>query len=271
MTIKSPDEDEITPEQSGYIADFFNSMEDALFSNDFTDSEKGYRRYLDLESFLRYFILCELNGNIDSFWSMYMWKDRNDDRFHVGPVWDVDLGFQNYGSPYPVDQLTDFIYTHQHASLANGMRGFVDRIVKNDSGAKETMAYLWSVMREKGNFNYEYFEKRIDAYAEELAESQDLNFKRWPILGRSVQKDQKVFGSYAGEIENMKSYLRARFPKLDALIGRVDLTSIDLPEADATESVELYDLQGRKVDMQAPSPGIYIERRGGKTRKVVIR
>lgn len=272
VTIKSPDEDEIVTAQSEYIADRFNELEAALFGKDFTDPDKGYRRYLDLESFLRYFIVCELDGNLDSFWSMYMWRDRGEQLFHVGPVWDVDLGFQNYGSPNPVDDMSDFLYTDYHASKAYGMEEFVSRIVKEDPAAKEQLARIWSDMRENGNFNYEFFEKRIDAYAEELAESQKLNFVRWPILNKSVQKDQKVFGSYEGEINNIKSFLQARFPKLDKLIGRVELGAITMPDVDAPDApVELFDLQGRKVNAETAMPGIYIERRGSATRKILVR
>lgn len=272
VTIKSPDEDEIVPAQSQYISNYFNTMERALYSYNFTDPVSGYRSYLDLESFLRYFIVCELDGNIDSFWSMYMWKDRDDALLHVGPVWDVDLGFQNYGSPNPVNDMTDFLYTHPSASKANNMEAFVNRIIKEDPEAKEQLAYMWSVLREKGNFNYEYFEARIDAYAEELAESQSLNFVRWPILNSSVQKDQKVFGSYEGEINNVKNYLKERFPKLDELIGRVELGAIAMPEVDdASAPVELFDLQGRSVTSDTPAPGVYIERRGNATRKILVK
>mgnify|MGYP000073208379 CR=1 FL=1 len=271
VTIKSPDEDEIVPAQAKYIADRFNELEAALFSTNFTDPDNGYRQHLDLESFLRYFIVCELDGNIDSFWSMYMWRDRGENLFHVGPVWDIDLGFQNCGDPYPIDKLTDFLYTDRNASKANGMEQFVSRIVKEDAGAKEELARIWSELRENGNFNYEFFEERIDAYAKELSESQQLNFVRWPILNQSVQKGQKIFGSYEGEIENIKSYLEARFPKLDKLIGRIELGAVAMPDVDkASAPVELFDLQGRKIKAESAQPGIYIERRGSVTRKVLL-
>ena len=274
VTIKSPDEDEIVAQQSSYIKSYFNTMEAALFADNFTDPEEGYRKYLDLESFLRYFIVCELDGNIDSFWSTYMWKERGDEQFHVGPVWDVDLGFQNYGSPNPVDALTDFLYTHRDASKANGMREFVDRIVKSDAGAVQLLSDMWSELRQNGNINYEFLEERIDAYAAELDESQQLNFRRWPILDKSVQKGQQVFGSYEGEIDNIKTYLAARLPKLDILMKRHTLAvpELEIDSADTDAETAYYDLQGRLVDFEVAGlqPGIYVRRTGSVVEKVAV-
>ena len=273
VTIKSPDEDEIADAQSVYIRDYFNKMEAALFSADFTDTENGYRRYLDLESFLRYFIVCELDGNQDSFWSMYMWKDRGDEQFHVGPVWDVDLGFQNCGTPYPVNGMTDYLYTHKDASKANGMEAFVNRIVKEDAAARGELSEIWSQLRHNGNFNYEFFENLIDSCAGVLEESQTLNFVRWPILNQSVQKNQKIYGSYAAEVNNVKSYLRGRFPKLDEWMELHDVAAIGPVVTDRTDDAaeEYFDLQGRRVGKSQLLPGLYIRRHGAKTEKVLIR
>ena len=274
VTIKSPDDDEIVSQQAVYIENHFNALESALFSSDFRDPENGYRKYLDLESFLRYFIVCELDGNLDSFWSMYMKKERGDDRFIVSPVWDVDLGFQNFGSPYPVNDMTDFLYTHSDASKADGMEAFVNRIVKDDKDAREQMSEIWSQLRYNGNFNYDFFEERIDAYAATLEESQKLNFVRWPILNQSVQKGQKIFGSYEGEVNNLKSYLKGRFPKLDTWLDLHEVAAIDavIPDIDNSNApVEIYDLSGRKVNTQQLNPGIYIRRQGSEVTKILVR
>ncbi len=277
VTIKAPDEDEIVREQTMYINDYFNKMEAALFSDDFIDEETGYRSYLDLESFLRYFIICELDGNIDSFWSVYMKKERGDDRFHVGPIWDVDLGFQNAGSPYPVDDMTDFLYTHNDASKANGMKEFVDRIVKEDPAAIAQMNMMWYELRMYGDFNYDYFATKIDEWAKELDESQKLNFTRWPILNQSVQKGQKIFGSYQGELNNIKSYLQARFPKLDKLfdleatLAGVEGIEVDR-ELDGKEyPTEYFDLSGRRINASTLNPGLYIRRQGSRAEKILVK
>ena len=47
VTIKSPDDEIIDQRQIAYIRDHMNKFENALFSDDFTDPEKGYRQYVD--------------------------------------------------------------------------------------------------------------------------------------------------------------------------------------------------------------------------------
>lgn len=265
--------------QSQYITDFFNEFEAAVFSSDFTDPENGYRKYLDLDSFLRYFILCELDGNIDSFWSTYMWKDRNDDVLHAGPIWDIDLGFQNVGewrSVYDFDRLSDYIYLCNKASAASeSMRSLVTQIVKKDEGAKERLKYIWSDLRYNHNFNAEYYLAKIDEYAAQLDESQRLNFTRWPILNKSVQKDQAIFGSYEGELDNVRSYITKRFPRLDSFIGLDESAAIGtvMPdEAAESDAVPvLYDLRGQRVDADNAAAGIYIRRCGEKVEKVLVK
>lgn len=273
VTIKSPDDDVIVRAQTQYITNHFNKLEAALYSSDFMDEEKGYRRYLDVESFLRYFIVCELDGNQDSFWSVYMKKDRGDEQFHVGPVWDVDLGFQNCGSPYPVNNMTDFLYTHRDASKANGMESFVNRIVKEDTDAKELLSHIWSDLRYNGDLNYEYFETLIDQWVAEIDESQALNFVRWPILNQSVQKAQKIYGSYEGEINNVKSYLKDRFPKLDQWLNlhfvKSGIDNVSDNYSDAP--VEYFDLCGRRISADPLAPGIYIRRQGSRSEKILVK
>ena len=170
--------------------------------------------------------------------------------------------------------MTDFLYTHSDASKADGMEAFVNRIVKDDKDAREQMSEIWSQLRYNGNFNYDFFEERIDAYAATLEESQKLNFVRWPILNQSVQKGQKIFGSYEGEVNNLKSYLKGRFPKLDTWLDLHEVAAIDavIPDIDNSNApVEIYDLSGRKVNTQQLNPGIYIRRQGSEVTKILVR
>ncbi|MCM1071023.1 MAG: hypothetical protein NC210_08605 [[Clostridium] fimetarium] len=52
--------------------------------------------------------------------------------------------------------------------------------------------------------------------------------------------------------------------------GKSTVTAIDSIAAEAAGEVELYNLQGVRVDRRSAAPGLYIERRGGKVAKVVL-
>lgn len=244
VTIKSPDEDEITPEQSAYIKDYFNKFETAVFTYGFTSETTGYRKYLNLDSFLQYFIVGELDGNTDYFWSIYMSKERGEEKFVVGPVWDVDLGFDNDYRTYPIANKTDFIYRSGGSVASSAVKRLVDRILVSDTKARERLKYLWSDARVNRHYNPTYYCKLVDRYAEQLAQSQELNFKRWNILGEHVHMNPAVSGSYEGEVQRVKDYLNERFAQLDRIIGtvEVEVTNPDIDqeelEDDGTGAVE---------------------------------
>ena len=275
VTIKSPDEDEITSQQSSYIRNYFQTLENALWSSNFTDPENGYRKYLDLESFLKYLIINELAGNTDTFWSTYMSKERGSDKFVVGPVWDIDLGFDNDNRTYPINNLGDFIYA-TNGSAAGTMRDFVNRIVKSDPAARYEMSVIWSKLRKFGNYNAEFFINLVDRYADELEESQKLNFVRWPILNEYIHQNPRVLGSFRAEVNAVKGYISSRFNRLDQLIGVVDIPMGAVDEIGANGEEDFapevyYTLQGVQLQGEPSSAGLYIARKGNKSRKVIVK
>lgn len=219
VTIKSPDDDDIVSAQSKYITDFFNAMETAAFSTSFADEETGYRKYLDLDSFLKHFIVGELSGNTDTYWSVYMSKDRNSDKLYTGPVWDFDLAFDNDQRTYPVNVLNDFIYATKGSVASASVRDFVNVIVKEDEAARQRLVEIWNQVRTEGDINETSLLAYVDEIAKLLNESQALNFKRWNIMNEKIQQNPVIHGSYEGEVNAVKSFLKHRVPKMDTLIG----------------------------------------------------
>lgn len=278
VTIKSPDEDEIKLAQSTYIKAHFNKLETALFGNDFEDETLGYRQYLDLESFLNHFLIGELNGNTDTYWSLNMYKKRGDDKFYTGPIWDLDLAFENDNRTYPINNLSDWIYATK-GSIAGNFRKFVSRIVKDDKKAVALMRELWADARRNKKIYESSLMDFIDQTAETLSQSQDLNFKRWNIMNSYVHQNPKVWGGYDKEVENVKNYLKQRLIKMDYWL-KFDATSLEEISTDAVFGFcfEVYNLQGIKVatlasdeELQQLSPDTYILRDlEGNTKKITI-
>ena len=218
VTVKHPDEDDITDTQFNFIKNFFNQMETAAASNDFTNKNTGYRKYLDLDSFLRNFIVGEFGGNTDTFWSVYMYKDASDGKLYTGPAWDYDLGFENDNRTHPINNLNDYIYCTR-GSLAGGYIGtLVTRIVKNDPEAKKRLIEIWEQALNEGNLDD--LNSFVDETAAMLQESQELNFKRWKILNEYVHQNFQALGSYNAEVNTVKTYINGRLTKFDQLVRR---------------------------------------------------
>lgn len=218
VTIKHPDEDEITQEQRKFINDYFNQMEAAVFASDYTDPAEGYRKHLDLDSFLKNFIVGEFGGNTDTYWSVYMYKDAADGKLYTGPVWDYDLAFENDYRTYPINNLWDYIYASNGSVASEAVRQMVTRIVKEDPQAKERLIELWEAACNEGGLKN--LNAVVDQNAELLQEAQELNFKRWKILNQHVHMNFQALGSYDKEVQTVKKYIDGRLEKFDELVRR---------------------------------------------------
>lgn len=220
VTIKSPDDEDIVNAQTRYITDYFNRMENAVFASNFADPETGYRRYLDLDSFLKHFMVGEMSGNTDTYWSVYMTKDRESDKFFTGPVWDFDIAFDNDQRTYPIEAHTDYIFASKGSVASEAMRQMVNRIVKEDEGARQRLLELWSEARNTKGIDETSLLEYVDKTVELLNESQKLNFLRWNILSERVHENPQASGSYEGEVAIVKNFIRKRLPQMDGFIGR---------------------------------------------------
>ena len=216
VTIKHPDEDDITDSQRQHIESFFNQMETAALGEDFTDPEKGYRKYLDLESFLRNLLVGDFCGNTDLLWSVYMYKDAKDGKLYAGPTWDHDLSFDNDYRSYPVNANNDFIFLFVPSPASDAVRDITRRIVKEDPEAKNLLAQYWNQALEEGDL------KTLPEYLDQtyvlLQESQELNFKRWNILDSQVHMNFQALGTYEAEVNFLKNCLKERLVKFDEYV-----------------------------------------------------
>ena len=219
VDVKSPDSDDIVSGQFTYIRDAFNEMESRLWASNYQHPEKGYRGRLDLESFLRHFLVGEFAGNNDAMWSLYLYKERGDDLFHFGPVWDFDLSMDNDQRTYPANGKPDWLY--KYGSAVTGIRNFVSRIL-SDPYATETLSSMWKNMRDSGAFSQDSLWAFVDSLGTVMDESQRLNFTRWDNLGDLLTLQQFAPGTYEGELDIIKNYLNERIRWIDKKLGYKD-------------------------------------------------
>ena len=241
ITIKSPDDNDITPEQSAYIRREFNMMEAKILASNFDDPDLGFRSKLDEKSLLQYFLTEELTGNPDAFWSCYLTKEREEDFFRMGPVWDFDNAFDNDYRNYPTNDLGDFI------SLARGGAGNSRALLKrmfSDQVLRDSMAVMWNTARAEKGINAESINAYIDSTAQELMQSQRLNFIRWPILDKLIQINHRAGGSYEVEVGWLKEYIEERIPWLDDAINS-DSISEEKEVVEIASAAELADFANR--------------------------
>ncbi len=280
VTIKYPEDDEIVSAQSNYIKTHFEKMETALAASNYTNTTTGYRKYIDVPSFTRQFLVGEISGNTDTYWSTYMFKRRFEDLFYFAPVWDFDIAFENDSRTYPINNQSDWI-CFSKGSWANGVRTIVNRIFSDPAFVKE-LKDTYAYYRNSGAITEDKLLDLIDYYALEIDDSQKLNFTRWNILNSKVHMNPTTYGSYQGEVNNVKNYVKNRIAWMDNKLNYVptgiansnvsdtyvlqENNTVRIKGIETNSQIKIFDISGRLMisehassDFSTTLPqGIYI-------------
>ncbi len=214
ITVKSPDDSQITSQQMTYIQNYIADFENRLFSADFKDPVFGYRAKVDTTSLVNWYIGCELTGNSDSFWSTYVYKRRNNDKLFFGPMWDYDIAFNNDS------RLGDAVNKLMRNS-AHNPRTWIEQLYK-DEWFQQAVCKRWNELVNK-NMETELTDF-ITSTATLIDQSQQLNFSSnlWPILNTRVYQEQFLFKTYAEGVNYLKQYVKNRISFLNTALKYVE-------------------------------------------------
>ena len=196
-----PKKKKLQPEQFAYIQNFVDSMELAIQGEDFADPEKGYAKYIDVASFVDYFIHTELSLNADGYKrSAYFYKERqNEDgtggKLHAGPVWDYNLAYGNCNF-CNANNIEAWCF---EGGNTNPTPAFWQRLLQ-DPAFRKAVKTRYQELR-KGILSTEHLYEYIDNHAKLVAQSTDRHFKEYPELLVSPEKakaSQKAANSQEG-------------------------------------------------------------------------
>ncbi|MFD2873763.1 CotH kinase family protein [Mucilaginibacter ximonensis] len=204
FTVKDPNV--LTNNQIAYIKNYMQATEDALYAGNWTDPNLGYAKYIDADSFMRWYAVNETVKNQDSwdFSSIFYYKDKNG-KLGMGPVWDFDISAGN--CDYSVSKDPTGWYTRYGKWMIR---------LALDPAWNFKWRAMWKSMRIK---EVQQMFTDIDNTATYLKLSQEQNFKRWPILNTYVYPNAVVLGSYDKEVAYMKDFITQRVAWMDANIG----------------------------------------------------
>lgn len=203
LPIVFKDPDEPTQAQEDYIRNYLDEFEAVLRSDGFADPATGYAAYIDVDSFIRWFLVNEVFRNIDARMaaSCWMYKPRGE-KLHMGPLWDFDLGAGNVN--YSNGQQTTGWWVHDAPWFA--------RLFEDPTFAARARQ-IWNEIRDE---ELAQMMQSIRTRAASLQQAQLNNFQRWPTLESYVWPNAQVSGSYAGEIAYLENWLTARIAWMDS-------------------------------------------------------
>ena len=179
FSVKYPDDDDITSEQISYAKSYIAEVENTIYGSNFKDEENGYAKYLDVDSFIDYWIVYEVmcNHELGNPGSVYFHKDVNG-KLTAGPCWDFDWGVLSF-------------YTSNGANgLVNGKAIWYERLFQDPAFKTKVKNRFTEMLPQL---------QTIPDYMEEcralLSESAKLNFAMWnPADDKSQNGGQIING-----------------------------------------------------------------------------
>lgn len=221
VIVKEPEE--MSAAQGEYVHALLNSFERAIFASDGVDSETGrhYTEIADFDSLVRKYMIEEVCKNYDgNKSSQYFFKDSDavDPLLYAGPVWDYDSAWGNYAREGNLSaaepsglsiarQGYDYSWwpaLYRHQAFRDAVRSVYESelrpLLEVLTGARESQA--------DGEV------KSLDAYAQELSASAEMNFVRWRVLNHQTRA-VKTGATYEENISYLKNWIEARMAYLD--------------------------------------------------------
>jgi hypothetical protein len=252
--IKNPDDELLTMDKRIAIGQWLEAFEKAVASDDYRDPEKGYRAYIDETDFINWYVGAELTGNIDALYSIYMYKEADEQKMHFGPLWDLDLGYDNSSEKSLLRQMEAYLGLWNRP-----FEKILQRLWLDPWFAKACNDRL-NALVEAGL--QQHLIASIDSLRGAIWQTQAQNFKVWPINQQVYSWEKHSYhNDYDSYISDLKAFVNTHIPYLqEAFAQKLSATGITPAKTTEKNSSTLYDLQGRKVQ-QPNKKGIYIQNR----------
>ena len=200
FAVKYPDPDELKPEQKTYIKKYIADIAAAIYGSSFKDPLYGYEAWLDVDSFVDYWIVYEVMGNheLGNPGSVFFHTDASR-KLTAGPCWDFDWGVLSYNTS-----------PHAKTGFVNRHAIWYDRLFQDPAFAAKVRDRFQELLPAL---------QTIPAYIDEceklLQKSSELNFKMWDPAqdasqngGHIINGDEKM--TYNDAVARLKKIYQER-------------------------------------------------------------
>ena len=256
FTYEYPKATEIVWQQKNYISTYLTELENILNGPSFTDPVYGYRKYLDINSFVDFQIMQEFTNSVDGYrYSTFFYKKRDSDggKLFAGPLWDFDLCYGN------VDYAPDRLATNKwlypsYGTTEDFCMHWWARLMEDDI-YKNAFSLRWKNLR-KDFFKTDSIMAYIDSMVNYLGPAVDRNFQRWPILSSYIWPNAYIGNIYQNEVSYLKNWINNRLTWMDASMPYLLAIGEEQPEI---SDLKLYPNPGEgtiNLEIKIKNPGI---------------
>ncbi len=202
-----PKADNITVQQKEYIQKYINDFETALLNDDFASDKRTYTDFIDVDSFVDFFIINEVVFNGDGYrLSTYMHKEKSG-LLKMGPVWDLNIGYYRENRVPKTEWMINF---NKYQPKDPWLVPFWWVRLLEDPQFKAKLKTRWTELRANALSNTNIL-GLVDKTSNHLMSNRAIerNYTKWS--GISV--------NYTTEVNTLKQYFEDRLNWMDTTIG----------------------------------------------------
>ena len=248
-TIKNPKDEQLTLGKRIAVGQWLRSFEEAVASDQFMDPQRGWRAFVDENDLINWYVGAEITGNIDALYSIYMYKDGDDDKMHFGPLWDLDLGYDNSSERSLLRQMEAYLGLRDRP-----FEKIVQRLWKDPWFAQACNDRLQQLV---DNGLQQYLLSHIDSLRSAIWQTQTENFRKWRINQEVYSWAKRAYyNNYDSYINDLKGFVNIHIPYLQQAFAQRLTTGIHPHQADERPD-KVFDLNGRPS--LRPQKGIFIQ------------
>lgn len=202
--------------QFDYAKKYFSDFENALEGSSFADPKKGYAAYIDVDSFIDYYIVQELTKNVDGNLrkSSFLTKTRGG-KLEMYHLWDFDLTLGNCGY-LPVGNGPEGFWIKDYASNSTWGGGWYHRLFQ-DPAFVDKVQSRWGELYPQ----LEAVAQWIETQAQILDPAQKRNFSKWSIRESVDWVKFPSRGSYEAEVDYLIDFYTKRLKWLDTELHKL--------------------------------------------------
>ena len=209
------DPDPLNAQQRDWLRGHVQEFHNVLRAPNFADPVTGYRKYIDVPSFIDHMIVNELSRGMDAYLrSAHFYKDR-DGKIFAGPLWDFDLTF-GVGGFFQNDQVSGWQHLQTRQPQANDWYAQLLR----DPAFVNQVKSRWQSLR-RGLLSDSALQSRIDTLSRPLTSGAQRNFQRWPNLSSATVGFFRTptAPTWQGQVQAMRDWMQRRTAWLDSTAG----------------------------------------------------
>ena len=208
------DPEEPSAELLDEVKQWFADFEASLYSDYLADPEKGYAAYIDVDSFIDYYIIQEMSKNTDGNLrkSSFITKKKGG-KLVMYHLWDFDLTFGNMG--WDLHEPEGF-YILTHKSDCNWGDNWFNRMAKDPVFVKKLKKRFNELVPQ-----FQTIPAFINEQALILSKAQELNFQVWDINEYVDWTGCPSLGSYEAEVEFLKDFFTKRLEWMRNAINKM--------------------------------------------------